>query len=1064
MYNNKKLILTIIFSLIFLAASEIKYRGHSRNELMGSRVPLSFTNMISQNYNILPSQLNAQRGTFMIIVPDALEAYLSSYVEFKYSQGFDVSVLTLTEAGGSASSVKNTISAHLQADPMLEYILLIGDVDGFAAFPSFYYGPENDVTDQQFTHLLGEDTTPDVFIGRLSIDSISDLIVIISKTIRYARDPLAFDGGWLDRGLIVAGNYANTYPIPITPKWTSYWLRDELLDYGYSDVDTVFYPPTQQGAPFIIPIIDNGVGIVNYRGWGDANGWHYPEFHVDDVNDLNNGWLTPVFMSYVCNSNDFANNVDPCLAEAILRGGTPTVPKGGVAFVGPSDLHTSTKYNNVINAYMYDAMLNHGVVELGPAMQAGQSGLNKEFPAQNGAGEAQEFYANVYNILGDPSLQVYIDTPDQFSISSNTISRADNYISIDVENSNGDPVNNAVISIMSGGQLLSKGITDVNGEFAVSTNLSSISSVDIYANKPAFIQGHINATVEENDTESNLAIAEIIVHAGGQTVTPVLGAEFSLDIVLENLSSSEILSQADALITFSDAISPSSLDVTIPAMGPGETVTLTDMHLTASGFDAGNAIVGKFEGVGSIEVVRNFAVEIHRPSFSIAFDNQALPSNQFQAEMIFTNYSPGHYEEISFNILPISDGAQVMVNNSTEHQFDLHPFQSVAISSQFDIELGDVAPGSDITFLINMKKNDDTFHTQEVVLHVPPTEIFYPVAPDNYGYWAYDNTDTGFEQRPDFNWIELDPNHGGEGASHYQLDDDDHVRVDLPFGFKYYGNDYDQITISSNGWTSFEMCEIDYFWNMSIPMYMGPKAMLAPFSDDLETIDSNDDGNIDTWVNVYTRYDQPEGRFIIEWSRALNGYDEVTEETFQVILYDEAEISTQSGDGIIEFQYLDINDVDVTKNYSTVGIESPDKSDGLQYVFNNVYSDGAATLENGRAIRFTTEAPSNYVGTLDLAAENVPNDFSLSAPYPNPFNPVAKIDLKVADATDLDVTIFDLMGREVRKLHLGFIVPGQYQFSWKGKNEAGNYVSSGTYFLVANTKSSVQTQKLVFLK
>ena len=71
-------------------------------------------------------------------------------------------------------------------------------------------------------------------------------------------------------------------------------------------------------------------------------------------------------MSYVCNSNDFANNVDPCLAEAILRGGTPTVPKGGVAFVGPSDLHTSTKYNNVINAYMYDAMLNHGVVELGP--------------------------------------------------------------------------------------------------------------------------------------------------------------------------------------------------------------------------------------------------------------------------------------------------------------------------------------------------------------------------------------------------------------------------------------------------------------------------------------------------------------------------------------------------------------------------------------------------------------------------------------------------------------------------------------------------------------------------
>ena len=86
---------------------------------------------------------------------------------------------------------------------MLEYVLLIGDVDGFAEFPSFYYGPENDVTDQEYTHLLGNDVIPDVFIGRLSIDSLSDLAVIMSKTIQYVRNPLAFDQNWLDRGLIV---------------------------------------------------------------------------------------------------------------------------------------------------------------------------------------------------------------------------------------------------------------------------------------------------------------------------------------------------------------------------------------------------------------------------------------------------------------------------------------------------------------------------------------------------------------------------------------------------------------------------------------------------------------------------------------------------------------------------------------------------------------------------------------------------------------------------------------------------------------------------------------------
>ena len=74
---------------------------------------------------------------------------------------------------------------------------------------------------------------------------------------------------------------------------------------------------------------------------------------------------------------------------------------------------------------MYDAMLNHGVVELGPAMQAGQYGLTKEFPAQNGSGDAQEFYANVYNILGDPSLQVYLDRPKQFLIEASDLKSND---------------------------------------------------------------------------------------------------------------------------------------------------------------------------------------------------------------------------------------------------------------------------------------------------------------------------------------------------------------------------------------------------------------------------------------------------------------------------------------------------------------------------------------------------------------------------------------------------------------------------------------------------------------
>ena len=80
---------------------------------------------------------------------------------------------------------------------------------GFLHSHHFIMGQENDVTDQKYTHILGDDNIPDIFIGRLSIDSLSDLAVIMSKTINYVRDPLAYDPNWLDRALVVAGNYSN---------------------------------------------------------------------------------------------------------------------------------------------------------------------------------------------------------------------------------------------------------------------------------------------------------------------------------------------------------------------------------------------------------------------------------------------------------------------------------------------------------------------------------------------------------------------------------------------------------------------------------------------------------------------------------------------------------------------------------------------------------------------------------------------------------------------------------------------------------------------------------------
>jgi hypothetical protein len=310
---------------------------------------------------------------------------------------------------------------------------------------------------------------------------------------------------------------------------------------------------------------------------------------------------------------------------------------------------------------------------------------------------------------------------------------------------------------------------------------------------------------------------------------------------------------------------------------------------------------------------------------------------------------------------------------------------------------------------------------------------------------------------PSFNWVELDPGYNGSGGTEYKLDDDDHVNVQLPFEFQYFGRTYDEITISSNGWVSFELCDIDYFYNYTIPMAMGPKAILAPFWDDLEVINNDS-------IRVYTSHDVVIGRFIIEWSRALNGFDEVTEETFAIHLYDQTAMPTESGDGVIEFHYLEIADIDADKNYATVGIEDHTKNEGIQYVFNNDYAPGAAELTQGRAIRFTTEAPINYVAPLGIEDENLPTGFQLMPAYPNPFNPVTTIRYQLPTTSDVKMTVYDILGKEVNVLLHEQKNSGTYALQWNGTNRFGQPVASGTYFIIMEALNFNHFQKVLLIK
>lgn len=91
----------------------------------------------------------------------------------------------------------------------------------------------------------------------------------------------------------------------------------------------------------------------------------------------------------------------------------------------------------------------------------------------------------------------------------------------------------------------------------------------------------------------------------------------------------------------------------------------------------------------------------------------------------------------------------------------------------------------------------------------------------------------------------------------------------------------------------------------------------------------------------------------------------------------------------------------------------------------------------------------------------LPGDFQLEQNYPNPFNGSTQIKFYVPIAGELDLSIFNINGQCVRKLINRTVNTGWHQAVWDGTNEAGNMVTSGTYFSLlraGNFKSAITLQ------
>ena len=95
---------------------------------------------------------------------------------------------------------------------------------------------------------------------------------------------------------------------------------------------------------------------------------------------------------------------------------------------------------------------------------------------------------------------------------------------------------------------------------------------------------------------------------------------------------------------------------------------------------------------------------------------------------------------------------------------------------------------------------------------------------------------------------------------------------------------------------------------------------------------------------------------------------------------------------------------------------------------------------------------------------NLPTEFALHQNYPNPFNPVTNIRFDIPEVSDVNIMVFNVLGKEVNSIDLTSIRPGQHRISWSGIDHAGRSVSSGIYFYTIKAGDFTATKKMMLLK
>lgn len=1007
----------------------------------------------------------------LCIMPDEFVDSFQPYAEWNRQTGTDVVITAFSQIGANGNNpdiIKNHITdAYYNWQIPPSYVLIVGD-DGI--FPkkivNYDYSFPND---DYFVEIAGNDHFPEMMIGRFTNQGDYRMRVMINKYMLYEREPYIDETDWYKHGTCCSNN---AYESQVE---TKRFAAERMREDGGFVVDTLMSDGTwgsncSMDEDDIIDVLNAGRSYLNYRGEGWTSGWsaNCYSFHTNHVSSLNNGRKFTFVTSIGCGVTMFDAGGGNCFGEEWIQLGSLTEPRGGVAFIGPTS-NTHTTYNNRIDKGIYQGMFVEGMDTPGQAMLRGKLYMFNVF----GGDPWVEYHYRVYTVLGDPSLHIWKDVPLQVNVDHVTeIPVGVNQLEINVDFAASGQAADSVMVCVTGTEVFVVGYTDASGKafIDVTPTYEDTLTVTVRGGNVYPYQSQVVVTQEEELVEPE-GTPEIVDIDGNNDGLINPNENGQITITLKNWGSQTVSGIEASMSSDNPFVQVITTNpVNFGDMAPGGTVTGDPFQFFIDqNCPTGQAVSLKLT-VTSTQSTWEYNFDVDVNGCHLAYTNFMV--SDYGASNMNYCADPGESVDLFFSV--INDGLDVapevmgtltssdpyitiddqtasfgslLINGSavnTNDYFSLSIDESCPTGYMAEFSLTLFTQGGNYPYEITMN------YSMPVALPVPADFT----GPDTYGYYAFSSEDSFFDQTPVYDWVEIDD----IGTSINIFGESDYTEtVDLPFTFKYYGQDYNKLRISTDGWVAFGNGVQTAPINNVLPYNDNVNNMVAVFWDDLHNI-SFADGDL-----LYY-YDDANHRFIVEWdsiTRNDQGPEPIREE-FQVLLLDPAHYTTTTGDGEILMQYRKMFDV----AYSTIGIENNTQDIGLQYVFNDNYNPTANLISDGLAIKFTTEEPFASV-TVSVDDENDfvnKNGYGLEQNHPNPFNNYTWINYSLPETGSVLLQVFDIRGKLVRTLVNDEQSSGMHSIQWKGDNTAGVSLKSGVYIVRLKTDGFTETMKMFMLK